>query len=187
MAFWPSQFPHETASPGEFVQEFALSGYSVKEARLKVILPTSGHSLLTAPSTLPFCAGYMDPAPLITKVCTFKGLNIWMTAWEYSFKDISLRRGRSKTARGGCAKYSILPWHQETLTQSGWKCIGVATFRDRLKITSPVILFPPVSWLSLGRCHLPSTTRSLGSPKSNSQSKSQSPLHGLQFSDLSKK
>lgn len=176
------------ASPGEFAQEFALSGYLVVEVRLKVVLPTSGCSSLAAPSPSPFpvqsCVG---PVQLISKVCTFKGLNLWMTAWEYSFKDISLRRGRSKTARGGYAKCSILPWHQETLTQSGWKCTGVATFRDRLKVTSPVILFPPIFWLSLGWCHLPSTPRSLDSPNWNSQSKTQSPLCGLQYSDLSKK
>lgn len=67
---------NEMASPRECAQEFALSGCLVREAYFPLL-----SSYLTAPSTLPLCAErYLGPAQLITKVCTFKGLNVWMTA-----------------------------------------------------------------------------------------------------------
>lgn len=42
--FLPISASNEMASPIGFVQEFALSGYSVIKARLKVILPIFGPS-----------------------------------------------------------------------------------------------------------------------------------------------
>lgn len=136
-------------------------------------------------SILPLCAeSYVCPAQFTTKVCTFKGLNIWVMAWEDSFKEISLKRGGSKKAGGWRRLHPLQHLHlasrkadsERLKSQGGGGLLKVhwsghiqghfIKWTIRVPVSSHLLALPGVVPSSPSHA-----ARSLCSPNSNSQSK----------------